>query len=131
MAICIAVAISIATRTPFKVDVIRDRSTMGRQVEDGWLENIYRLQVMNATESNQTYRVTADGLPGLTQTGTNTLTLGPAQAEWMVVSLRVPPETVGQIKSGAHEIHFTIEKQASTDEAARSLREKSTFIVPR
>ena len=131
VAICIAVGISIATRSPFRVDVIRDRAVLARQVEDGYVENIYRLQVMNATESTQTYQVTAEGLPGLAQTGKGRLTLKPAEAEWMVVALRIPPETALSAKPGAHEIHFLIERQAAAGQDAHGLKEKSTFIVPR
>ena len=123
--------ISIALRSPFRVDVVRDRGALARQVEDGYLENVYRLQIMNATESRQTYRVTADGLPGLRQAGAASLTLGPAEAHWMAVALRVPPETAASTSPGAHEIHFTIERQATDTDSARSLREKSTFVVPR
>ena len=65
-----AVAISVATRTPFRANVVRDRGVMARQVEDGWLENVYRLQIMNAAEQTRTYRITAEGLPGLKQVET-------------------------------------------------------------
>ena len=86
---------------------------------------------MNATESKQTYRVTADGLPGLQQVGPATLTLGPAEAHWMAVALRVPPKTAANTAPGAHEIHFVIEREATPSDPVRSIREKSTFLVPR
>jgi hypothetical protein len=35
---------------PLKVDVIRDRGALARMVEQGRIENVYRLQIMNATE---------------------------------------------------------------------------------
>ncbi len=63
--ICSALGVRIALRSPFKVDVVRDRAALARLVEDCYVENVYRLQVMNATERLQHYRVTADGLPGL------------------------------------------------------------------
>ena len=129
--ICSALGFSIATRSPFKVDVVRDRASLARQVDDGDLENVYRLQIMNATELQQTYHVTADGLPGLKQRGAASLTLGPAEAHWMAVALRVPPETAAGTAPGAHEIHFTIERERTPTESARSIREKSTFVVPR
>ncbi len=66
-----ALAISIAARPPFKVDVVRDRSTLARQVGDGEVENVYRLQIMNVTETPQTYRITAQGLDGLYPVDTN------------------------------------------------------------
>ena len=44
---------SLATRSPFKADVVRDRGALARMVEDGRVENVYRLQLMNATEQPQ------------------------------------------------------------------------------
>ncbi|MCK6423917.1 MAG: cytochrome c oxidase accessory protein CcoG [Burkholderiaceae bacterium] len=129
--ICVGVGTSIAMRSPFKADVVRDRASLARVVEDGWVENVYRLQVMNATESQQRYRIAADGLAGLQASGAPEITLGPAEAHWLTVSLRVPPETAASLKPGAHEVHFTIERLPSAEEGARVLREKSTFMLPR
>jgi cytochrome c oxidase accessory protein FixG len=126
-----AVAVSIATRTPFKVDVVRDRGTLARIVEDGWVENVYRLQVMNATESTQRYAVQAEGLEGMALPAPVELTLGPAEARWVVVAPRIPPRSAAAAQPGVHPIAFTIERLAAEDQAARSLREKSTFVIPR
>jgi cytochrome c oxidase accessory protein FixG len=125
------VATSIGLRSPFKADVVRDRSSLARQVDDGQIENLYRLQIMNATELAQTYHVSADGLPGLSQTAPVALTLGPAEARWITLALRVPATTAASTPAGAREIHFTIERQPTPAEPARSLREKSTFVLPR
>jgi hypothetical protein len=59
------------------------------------------------------------------------MTLGPAEAQWATIALRVPPETAGSTPAGAHEIHFSIERQARDGEAARRVVEKSTFMLPR
>ncbi len=131
IAICIAVGIHIATRTPFKADIVRDRSTLARQVEGGFVENLYRLQVMNATETAQSYTVSAAGLPGLQLAEPVRMTLGPAEAQWATVALRVPPETAAGTPPGAHEIHFTIERLPAAGEATRTLDEKTTFVLPR
>jgi polyferredoxin len=53
-------------RTPLKLDVIRDRGSMGREVEDGIIENVYRLQVINTDERGHRYRISASGIDGLT-----------------------------------------------------------------
>jgi cytochrome c oxidase accessory protein FixG len=126
-----ALATSIALRAPFKVDVVRDRSTLARQVEDGEVENVYRLQIMNATEMTQNYRVTVDGLPGLHLRDALAVSVAPTEARWVSVTLRVPPETATQTPAGAHEVHFNIEREAQGSDPARSLREKSTFVLPR
>ncbi len=57
---------SLAVRMPFKVDVVRDRATLAREVEDGVIENIYRLQIMNAAESPfSTSRWKSEDIDGL------------------------------------------------------------------
>jgi polyferredoxin len=129
--ICVAVGTSLALRTPFKADIVRDRASLARVVDEGWVENVYRLQIMNAAESKQTYTVKVDGLPGLVLTDFQPQTLGPAEARWVTLSLRVPPETASATSAGAHEVHLTIERQATAADAAVTLREKTTFMLPR
>ncbi|MDT8999173.1 cytochrome c oxidase accessory protein CcoG [Paucibacter sp. APW11] len=129
--VCVALLVSIATRMPFKVDVVRDRASLARLVDDGYIENVYRLQIMNATETPQRYTVQATGLPGLKLTQPVEVTVAAAEARWLSLALRVPPEAAAQAGAGAHEIHFDIQREAQAGDAARALREKSTFVVPR
>jgi hypothetical protein len=56
VAITVALGVSLYLRTPLKVDVIRDRGALARMVEQGRIENVYRLQLMNATEATQVYK---------------------------------------------------------------------------
>jgi polyferredoxin len=126
-----ALVTGIALRSPFKVDVVRDRSTLARQVEDGEVENVYRLQIMNATEMTQNYRVTADGLDGLHLRDAVAVSVAPTEARWVSVTLRVPAETAAKTPPGAHEVHFTIARESQGADGAHTLREKSTFVLPR
>ena len=126
-----ALSTSIALRSPFRVDVIRDRASLARIVDDGWIENVYRLQVMNATELEQHYRITADGMPGLRMSEEVQIDVKPTEARWVSVALRVPPETAAKAGPGAHEVHFTIERGGLAADDMRREREKSTFVVPR
>ena len=45
LAIVVAMAISMVLRDPFKVDVVRDRASLARIVDEGQIENVYRLQI--------------------------------------------------------------------------------------
>ncbi|WP_284617922.1 cytochrome c oxidase accessory protein CcoG [Aquabacterium humicola] len=131
-AISIAFVTSLVLRSPFKVDVIRDRGTLARIVDNGRVENVYRLQVMNGTERMQRYAVTVDGLPGLAAVNAAPVEIGPAQARWVPVRVQLPFEEAGKLKPGSsHPIHFTIQRQAAGDDPARDVRERSTFLVPR
>jgi cytochrome c oxidase accessory protein FixG len=123
---------SLALRAPFKVDVVRDRGALARLVDDGYIENVYRLQIMNTTESLQRYAVSASGLDGLAPARPVLLEVGPAEARWVSVALRLPPQTAARAGSGAHEIRFEIQRRAgSGGDDAYELHEKSTFVVPR
>ena len=46
---------------PLRVDIIRDRSMLAREVEGGLIENIYRLQVMNMSESARKFECPRQG----------------------------------------------------------------------
>jgi cytochrome c oxidase accessory protein FixG len=127
-----ALAASLYLRSPFKVDVVRDRGVLARVVEDGWVENVYRLQIMNATESVQRYRIAATGLPQIKTDLQGDVVIQPAQATWVAVAVRVPPEAAGQAGSGSHAVQFTVERvPGSADETLRTVVEKTTFMVPR
>ncbi|MFZ9509763.1 MAG: cytochrome c oxidase accessory protein CcoG [Burkholderiaceae bacterium] len=122
--VCLAMAFSLAVRTPLKVDVVRDRVALARIVEGGKLENVYRLQVMNATEETQHYRITARGLPGLVLASDPETRVGPAESRWVAVRLQLP---YGSAAAGSHAVHFDVAEVGGTAHVS----EKSVFIVPR
>jgi polyferredoxin len=127
-----AMAVSIALRSPFRVDVVRDRASLARIVDDGWIENVYRLQIMNATEQPQRYRVAAKGLPELKLDGGEAIEVLPAQARWISVAARVPPQAAAAAGPGAHPIEFEVQRQSVEPGAPAAVtQEKSTFVVPR
>jgi len=66
--------------------------------------------------------------------GPSTIELGPAEARWMPLALRVAPETAASQRPGAHPIRFTITVVGTGDApAAGATRvvEASTFVLPR
>jgi cytochrome c oxidase accessory protein FixG len=130
-AISIGFVASLVLRSPFKVDVIRDRGALARIVDNGRIENVYRLQIMNGTERAQHYTVTADGLPGLAAVGTSPVEIGPAQARWVPVRVQLPAEAAPRLAGSSNPITFHIERRAADGDAARSVHERSTFLVPR
>ena len=125
LALCATMLISLVTRTPLKVVVVRDRAALSRIVAGGKLENVYRLQIMNATEGPQRYRITAQGLPGLAVTSDAEVDVGPAESRWVVAQLQIP---FGSAAPGSHTVHFEV--QALGGEAAH-VSEKTVFLVPR
>lgn len=124
LAVVVAMLTSLWMRAPFKVDVERDRGSLARIVSGGRLENVYRLQIMNAQESTQTFEISADGLPGLVVASDATAEVGPTQSRWIAVRLQLPYEGAA---AGSHPIHFSVQSTPTT----AVVTEKSVFIVPR
>src|SRR5574337_1250033 len=131
VAIVAALFVTLALRAPFRVDVVRDRVALARQVGDGEIENVYRLQVMNATESPQRLRIAAEGLPAIRLEGQAELALAPAEAQWVTVAARIPPQTAASAGAGVHPIRFVVAQVGAGGQAGASVSEKSTFVVPR
>jgi len=123
-ALCIGLLASLVTRTTLKVDVVRDRASLARIVEGGQLENVYRLQIMNATEQVQRYRIEASGLEGLHVSSEPVVEVAPAQSRWVAVRLQLP---YGAATAGSHKVYFDVRAEGGQG----SVSEKAVFLVPR
>jgi cytochrome c oxidase accessory protein FixG len=121
--IIIAAGVALWNRVPLKVDVIRDRAAISREVEGGQIENVYRLQIMNTSEARRTFRLSVSGLSGLRIPGEALVEVGGAASRLVPVKVRLAPNAAA---AGTHRIDFGIE---STDDPRVAVREKSVFIV--
>jgi cytochrome c oxidase accessory protein FixG len=125
LAITLAVFVSLFLRTPLKVDVIRDRGALARMVEQGRIENVYRLQIMNATEDTQRYVISVSGLPGITLASDNEFEVLATEVRAAAVRVQIPPGAAGP---GSHSILFDIRSSGDT---THQVSEKAAFLVPR
>ncbi|MGJ7496053.1 cytochrome c oxidase accessory protein CcoG [Variovorax sp. RT4R15] len=123
-ALCLGLLASLVVRMPLKVDVVRDRASLARIAEGGRLENVYRLQIMNATEQPQRYSIEATGLEGLSVLPAEPVEIESAQSRWVAVRLQIP---YGSAAPGSHTVHFGVR---SADGSAQ-VSEKAAFLVPR
>jgi cytochrome c oxidase accessory protein FixG len=117
---------SLALRLPFKADVVRDRGALARLVDDGKIENVYRIQLMNASESTQRFHIEVVGLPSAVITQGSEIEVGSTQSRWLPISVQITPEAAQSLGGGAHTLRFVISASPS-----QAVTEKSTFVVPR
>jgi cytochrome c oxidase accessory protein FixG len=120
-------AAALYQRAPIKVDVIRDRGTLAREVEGGKIENVYRLQIMNVQEKPQRLAIRAQSagplqhievLPG------SSFEIGPTETRLYPVQVRVQVEGAYH---GSTPITFVIE--GGNEGREFSVQEKSVFLV--
>ncbi len=122
--IILAAALSLAMRMPLKVDVIRDRS-MPRVTEDGSIDNVYRLQLMNTEELPHRYSVVVKGLNGAAVVSDTHFDVPAASTKAVPVRVRVP---AGAAQPGSNRITFVVQDLENRDVA---ITEKAVFLIPR
>ena len=103
---------SLATRVPLRVDVVRDRVALSKETDEGMIENVYRLQLINKDRRMHRYTITAHGIKGLqVVTATPEIAVAPLQTVDRPVSLIADPV---ELKRRSIEVTFTIQ---ATDDA--------------
>ena len=135
MVVIIAIFLgSLATRETLRVDIMRDRGSLGREIPGGLVENVYRLQISNASEQALRLTITAEGLPGLTVmsgSGGRVPAIDiavPAAANLLLpVVVQAPYDAAD---SGSHPITFVTQARGQSSDSETEVREASSFIFP-
>ncbi|MEW6119844.1 MAG: cytochrome c oxidase accessory protein CcoG [Pseudomonadota bacterium] len=100
---------SLATRVPLRVDVVRDRVALSKETDEGLIENVYRLQLINKDAQTHRYTIEASGIEGLrvvSATGdTVDIAAAPLETVDVPVSLIADPAV---LKGRSIEVTFTI-----------------------
>jgi cytochrome c oxidase accessory protein FixG len=116
---------SLLMHTPLKLDVMRDRGALGRIVEDGMVENVYRLQITNTEETAHRYRIKVSGIDSIALATPDQVDLAGTEARTVPVRVRVAP---GKGEPGSNKIAFTLQ---ATDNERLQVKENAAFLMPR
>ena len=129
--------IALGMRNPLRMDIMRDRGALSRELATGEIENVYRIQVMNSSEFPMALGLTVTGLPKaqvLDSQGNmiEQIIVKPTSNLVLPLKVRVMPE--GE-HLGPTSIYFQLqgrELNGSLDQVqTRRREEKTTFIMPR
>lgn len=114
----------IATRPDVRVDVMRDRASLAREIRGGWIENVYTLNIMNMVERPRRFTLTVGGLPNLKLEGPAEFDVPPATTLPLTVQVQAP---AGTAPAGTHKIYFEVKVVGEPENVTREL---ATFIIP-
>jgi cytochrome c oxidase accessory protein FixG len=109
---------SLVTRTPLRMDVMRDRGALAREVDGELIENVFRLQLMNASEHPLEVSLKASGLPEmelLDSKGRKIRTLYVAAASNLLIPLKVRVE-MDDVEPGTYPILFSVQAREAGDD---------------
>ncbi|WP_159990945.1 cytochrome c oxidase accessory protein CcoG [Pelistega ratti] len=125
--------ISLSMRTPLRVDVVRDRGALGREIPGDLIENVYRIQVINMTDKAEEFKI---GVKGdamqkakvlLENTDHNTIMIEPFSNKWIPLVIQAPLEDLQRGEIYKIEIYAKTVENASQELEAD---EESSFYVP-
>jgi cytochrome c oxidase accessory protein FixG len=116
---------ALLLRTPLKLDVIRDRGSMGREVDNGQIENVYRLQLMNTAERAHRFHIAVNGIRSAAIADGDVVDMDGSSARAVPVRVRVDRAAV---VTGSNRLAFTV---TADDDPALRVTEQAVFIVPR
>lgn len=123
LAVLSTAAISFSMRLPFKVDIIRDRASLVRETDDGWLENSYNIKIMNVSNQTQHFKLAVDGMNEMrVQSDEAIVTVHSGETKGVGVRVQAEPE---EATKGSHKIHFII---TQVEDPSLQVKEKSSFI---
>ncbi len=123
--VVIALLAALALRVPLKVNVMRDQGALGRVVEDGMVENVYRLQIMNTQEQFHRYQIKVRGIDGIEVASESVAEVPGATTRGFPLRVRVPP---GRGKPGSNRIEFEVH---AINHDSIKVAEKAVFLIPR
>jgi polyferredoxin len=126
--LCAAIGLltwSIVTRVPLEIDVVRDRNQLYRETNDGRIENVYTISILNMDEQAHSFRITTSGMTGVdVLTEQNPVPVDAGAVGKVVVRLSAAPESIPARKTM---VTFHVE---STTSPALADDEESRFIGP-
>ncbi|SFP31147.1 cytochrome c oxidase accessory protein CcoG [Pseudomonas borbori] len=114
---------AVASRSLVELDVLKDR-VLYRENEEGRIENVYTLKIMNKAQQPVTFLIEADGLDGLVYEGKREVKALAGEVLSLPVELSIAPEN---LPSSTNEIMFRIR---SADDASITNDAASRFIGP-
>lgn len=117
-----AMVATLAMRSPIRLDIIRDRTTLVKETSDGWLENLYQAQLINTDEQAHTFKLSVKGLPGIKLIPDDIITVPAAATHEVNISVQVEPQNA---PGGSSKIEFEL---MATDKTDTKTEAKSSFI---
>jgi cytochrome c oxidase accessory protein FixG len=115
---------AVTHRMPVDVDVLRDRSSFYRELDDGRIENVFTVRIINKDQRAHTFRLVADNLPNaVIDSEFPTQTVDAEDVKSVVIRVRTP---AAQGHGGQD---FAIREQA-LDDAHLTATSPARFFAP-
>lgn len=111
-------------RKPLELDIIRDRNSLYRETNEGLIENVYTLKVLNKSQTEQVYNITVSGLKDAVFIGAQQVTVAGGEVFSLPISIAMDAY---DIESAVTEFTFSV-STTQIDGTVVSVEEHSKFL---
>ena len=125
IAIAAGLVYGLANRSPVGIDVIRDRNVLYRVTDEGLVENIYILKILNKQERDHEYRVEVSGIDGLQLRLDQLASVKAGEVAELSAGVLIDPV---MMKKTSADIVFSV---TATEDESISSQSDARFIKPR
>lgn len=103
----------LISRVPLEVDIIRDRNSLYRETNQGLIENVYTVKILNKSQRKQRFSISVVGLPGHRFIGKTEVPVMGGEVYNLPISIAIDPD---QLKESVTSFKFKIQS-LDTDDA--------------
>jgi cytochrome c oxidase accessory protein FixG len=117
---------SFTTRVALGLDVIRDRNQLYRETNEGLIENVYTLKILNMDAADHSYQLEASGIDGL-ELHKDLLTISVPAGGVLELPVRLRVDEAA-LETRSSKVRFQL---VATDNSELVAEEEARFLGPR
>jgi cytochrome c oxidase accessory protein FixG len=114
----------IYSRAPLELDIMKDRNSLYRETNQGLIENVYTLKLLNKSQNDRIFKVSISGIEGAKFVGESEVTVRGGEIYTLPISVVTSPYS---LKEEVTDFIFYLETQDEDGEIIR-IQETSRFI---
>lgn len=118
--------LEIVNRVPLSLEIIRDRTELAKENFNGDIENVFTLKILNMSQTDNTYKLSVQGINNTQWHGKQVVTVKAATVYTLPISISVDPY---ELESFMTTIIFSVEQVAPKGEA--KIEQESRFFNKR
>jgi len=118
----------LLTRTPLRLDVIRDRGQLYQQIDGGLIENAFTLKIIKMDRLEHRYTLNVLGLPSARLLPDAPIAVAAGEMLEAVVRVQVNPDELADFNTA---FQFELQTIADAERSTLSVRTDSRFLGPR
>lgn len=116
--------LDIYTRAPLEIDIIKDRNSLYRETNQGLIENVYTLKLLNKSQNDRTFTVSISGIEGAQYVGEAEVEVRGGEIYTLPISIVTSPYSLTEEVT---DFTFHVETQDENGEIIK-IQESSRFI---